>query len=39
MILAVDPGNIESAYVIVENDLSKVIEQNLAIIINFVLDT
>lgn len=27
MILAVDPGNIESAYVIVENDLSKVIEK------------
>lgn len=27
MILAIDPGNIESAYVIVENDLSKVIEK------------
>lgn len=27
MILAIDPGNIESAFVIVENDLSKVIEK------------
>lgn len=27
MILAIDPGNVESAYVIVENDLSKVIEK------------
>lgn len=27
MIIAIDPGNIESAYVIVENDLSKVIEK------------
>lgn len=28
MILAIDPGNIESAFVIVENDLSKVIEKD-----------
>ena len=27
MILAIDPGNIESAFVLVENDLSKVIEK------------
>lgn len=27
MLLAIDPGNIESAYVIVENDLSKVIDK------------
>lgn len=28
MILAIDPGNIESAYVIVEEDLSKVVEKD-----------
>ena len=39
MILAIDPGNIESAYVIVENDLSKVYAKdkvNNSILLNFI---